>query len=130
LKGLNPHKDCPCEILHTYLLGQDKYAWHNTSKSWDEKKGEAFALRLQSSSIDGLGIKPIRARYIVQYKNGLIGKHFKILQQLAVFHLRDSQCSDIQLHMWKATGELGALIWYPEIKNMDSYLVCCVSAST
>jgi hypothetical protein len=36
---------------------------------------------------------PLRASYMVQYKNSLIGKHFKGLQQLAVFQLDETLCS-------------------------------------
>ncbi|KAJ7144573.1 hypothetical protein C8R44DRAFT_602437 [Mycena epipterygia] len=123
LRGLDPHKDSPFEILHTYLLGVDKYVWHDTSnpKAWDDKKCELFATRLQSSSIDGLTLPPIRARYLVKYRNSLIGKHFKALQQLTVFHLDDTLCSALVLELWKAIGELGAMLWYPEIKNMAQY---------
>jgi hypothetical protein len=60
---------------------------------------------------------------MVQYKNSLIGKHFKALQQLAVFHLHGGLCSKELFNLWKANGALGALIWYPEIKNIDEYLV-------
>jgi len=59
----------------------------------------------------------------VAYKNSLIGRHFKILQQLAIFQLEDL-CTDVEFDMWKAFGELGALIWYHEIQDMDLYLVC------
>ncbi|THH15683.1 hypothetical protein EW146_g4834 [Bondarzewia mesenterica] len=102
--GINPHQDNTVEILHTYLIGNDKYIWHDSSKDWDKKKDADFAVWLQSSSVDGLMLPPIRANYIAQYKNSLIGKHFKTLQQLA------------------ASGELGVLVWYHEIKNMDAYL--------
>ncbi|KAJ6618190.1 hypothetical protein B0H10DRAFT_1947802 [Mycena sp. CBHHK59/15] len=80
-QGIAPHRDTPGEICHTYLLGNDNH--------------------LQASSIDGLSIPS--PQYVIQYKNSLIGKHFKMLQQLA-------------------TGELGAHLWFPEIKNMDVYL--------
>ncbi|KAJ7488709.1 hypothetical protein B0H11DRAFT_2405755 [Mycena galericulata] len=119
---IDPHRDTPGEILHTYLLGNDKYVWHDTTKSWDPKKEETFASRLQASCLGGLSIPPPRPRYVVQYKNSLIGKHFKMLQQLAVFHIHDL-CSPLVFDLWKATGELGALLWYPIIKDMDSYLV-------
>ncbi|KAG5646330.1 hypothetical protein H0H81_008515, partial [Sphagnurus paluster] len=111
-----------CEIFHTFLLGNDKYVWHETNKAWDKTKDDLFAVRLQSSSTDGLSIPPLRSQYLLQYKNSLIGKHFKALQQLAVFHLDDTLCSKAVFDLWKANGELGALIWYPEIKDMDGYL--------
>ncbi|TFK34493.1 hypothetical protein BDQ12DRAFT_763286 [Crucibulum laeve] len=120
--GIDPHQDTPVEILHTYLLGNNKYVWHDTSKSWDKKKDELFAIRLQSLLIDGLTTPAPRAWYLVQYKNGLVGKHFKILQQLAVFHLNDL-CPEPIFRLWKATGELGALIWQPKIKDMNTFLI-------
>jgi hypothetical protein len=87
-----------------------------------QKTNETFTVRLQSSSTDGLTIPPLHAKYMMQYKNSLIGKHFKSLQQLGVFHLH-GLCDDKILNLWKATGELGALLWYHEIKNMAAYLV-------
>jgi hypothetical protein len=123
---LDPHRDTPVEILHSYLLGNNKYVWHDTTKNWDPKKGnkngEIFASRLQSMSISGLSIPPPRPRYVVQYKNSLVGKHFKMLQQLGVFQLHDL-CTPLILDLWKATGELGAYLWFPKIKNMEVYLV-------
>ncbi|KAJ7907479.1 hypothetical protein B0H13DRAFT_1618370, partial [Mycena leptocephala] len=100
----DPHSDTPGEILHTYLLGNDKYVWHDTTKNWDDKKGDIFASRLQGSSINGLSIPPPRPQYVVQYKNSLIGKHFKMLQQLGVFHLHDL-CAPLVFDLWKATGD-------------------------
>jgi hypothetical protein len=57
--GLNPHQDSPCEILHTYLLGQDKYVWHDTSQKWDKEKEAIFITRLQSSSLDELSLPAV-----------------------------------------------------------------------
>ncbi|OCH83781.1 hypothetical protein OBBRIDRAFT_815707 [Obba rivulosa] len=117
------HSDTSVEILHTYLLGIDKYIWHFTNTAWSAKQCDTFATRLQSSSVDGLSIPPIRASYIVKYRNGLIGKHFKTLQQVAIFHLDESLCSDPRvIDVWKATGELGAYLWFHEIQDMDVYL--------
>ncbi|KAI0697348.1 hypothetical protein BC835DRAFT_1405669 [Cytidiella melzeri] len=120
-RGIDPHRDTAVEILHSFLLGNDKYVWHETSSPWDKKKEELFAVRLQATDIDGLSIAPPRAKYLVQYKNSLIGKHFKCLQQLAVFHLSDL-CTDTIFNVWKATGELGAHLWIPEIADMEQYL--------
>lgn len=110
------------EILHTILLGIDKYVWHFSNKEWDKKKDNLFALRLASSSLDGLTLPPLRAQYMLRYKNSLVGKHFKALQQLSIFHPH-GLCSDAVFDLWKANGILGALIWYPEIKDLDDYLV-------
>jgi hypothetical protein len=65
----------------------------------------------------------LRGRYIVKYKNALIGKHFKILQQLGAFHLHEDICGKNLFELWKASGELGAMLWYPEIRNLEQYLV-------
>ncbi|KAJ7939499.1 hypothetical protein B0H13DRAFT_1455447, partial [Mycena leptocephala] len=64
---------------------------------------------------------PPRPRDVVQYKNSLSEKHFKMTPQLGVFHLHDL-CTPLLFDQWKATGELGAHLWYPEIKKMDAYL--------
>ncbi|TFK20048.1 hypothetical protein FA15DRAFT_600415 [Coprinopsis marcescibilis] len=120
--GIDPHKDSPCEILHTFLLGQDKYIWYETSKGWKKKEEDLFAIRLQSSSIDGLSLDSLRSQYYVKYKNSLIGKHFKAIQQLAIFCLDSSLCSQELFSLWKATGELGALMWFTEITEMKEYL--------
>ena len=99
-----------------------KYIWHHTNTPWDAKSEQLFAVRLQASDVSGLTTPAPRANYLVQYKNSLIGKHFKILGQLAVFHLH-GLCPDLVFDMWKAAGELGALIWFPEIRNLEEYLV-------
>lgn len=121
--GVNVHRDTAVEVLHTDLLGGDKYVWFDTSSKWNKKEEELFAQHLRLSFIDGLSIPAIRAEYMVQYKNSLIGKHFKTLQQLAVFHLHNDLCTPLLFDLWKATGELGALIWMDKITDMDQYLV-------
>ncbi|KAJ7165291.1 hypothetical protein C8R46DRAFT_1163680 [Mycena filopes] len=119
VRGLDPS---PCEILHTILLGEDKYVWHETNKSWNEEQCKLFADRLQSASTDGLSIPALRPSDMAQYKNSLIGKHFKPIQQLAVFHLDDKLCSPQVFNLWRANDELGALLWHTEIKDMTQYL--------
>ncbi|KAJ7135241.1 hypothetical protein C8R43DRAFT_1089512 [Mycena crocata] len=122
LRGLDPHRDSPCEILHSILLGDDKYIWHETNSVWDKTKGDKFAVRLQSSSVDGFNLPSLRGQYIVKYKNALIGKHFKVLQQLGAFHMHEDLCGKNLFELWKASGELGALLWFPEIRNREQYL--------
>jgi hypothetical protein len=62
----------------------------------------------------------------MQYRNGLIGKHFKTLMQMAVLHVHNIVSQD-QFTLIKAIGFLGALLWIPEIKGMNSYLVWKIS---
>ncbi len=122
--GLDVHRDTPVELLHTALLGQNKYIWHRSHTTWNEGVQQLLAVRLQSSSVDGLSLYPVRGHYLVKYKNALVGKHFKILQQVGVFHLYGDLHDVMLLDLWKATGELGALLWYDHIKDMKAYLVC------
>ena len=108
--------------------------WHNLHTSWSAADRDLFVIRLESTDIDGLNIPPIRAAYMMQYRNGLIGKHFKTLMQTMVFHV-PGIVRDEQFTLIKAMGSLGALLWVPQIENMDEYLVCvlmllvCVSLS-
>ncbi|KAF8994931.1 hypothetical protein BDZ89DRAFT_1096970 [Hymenopellis radicata] len=122
IAGLDPSQDTPVEILHTILLGIVKYVWHllNTQQ-WSEADRALFAIRLQSTDIGGLTIPPIRASYMVQYKNNLIGKHFKTLMQTTVFHAHDIT-TPAQFTLIKAVSQLGALLWVPKIINMTEYL--------
>lgn len=63
-----------------------------------------FALCLQSTDIDGLTIPPIRAGYMLQHRNNLIGKHFKTLMQTMAFHVHDI-ASPFQFALIEAVGE-------------------------
>lgn len=122
--GLDPHQDSSIDLLHTVLLGLDKYVWHKTSSAWNEKKGKLFSIRLNlASSLDGLSGSREDGEYIVKYKNNLIGRQLKFIQQLAIFHLHQDMCNSLVFDLWKATGELGALLWYPVINDMEQYLV-------
>ncbi|TRM55333.1 hypothetical protein BD626DRAFT_444655 [Schizophyllum amplum] len=126
IAGLDPSQDTPVEILHTILLGVMKYAWYILHTSWTEQERQLFTIRLQSTDIDGLSIAPIRAGYMMQYRNNLIGKDFKALMQTVPFHLHDiSEQSDKhpeRFTLLKAIGELGAMLWAHTIDNMDQFL--------
>ncbi|EJD45161.1 hypothetical protein AURDEDRAFT_165704 [Auricularia subglabra TFB-10046 SS5] len=63
----------------------------------------------------------LRASYIMQYKNNLIGRHFKALLQLQVFHTHEI-CTPERFTLIKATGALAAFLWFTEIKEMEQYL--------
>ncbi|KAJ7849879.1 hypothetical protein B0H13DRAFT_1905987 [Mycena leptocephala] len=115
-------KDAPIEIRHTILLGIIKYIWHITHTPWSAEQKQAYAHRLQSTSTDGLSIHPIRSAYIMQYAGSLIGRQLKTLAQTDVFHVR-GLVTDDQFTAWKAAGELAALLWVPEIRNLAEYRV-------
>ncbi|KAJ3846578.1 hypothetical protein EV368DRAFT_88794 [Lentinula lateritia] len=118
---LDASQDTPVENLHTYLLGHEKYAWHSMHTSWNDATQALFTVRLQGTDITGLTVPPIRSAYMMQYRNGLIGKHFKTLMQTAVFHVQDI-VSQSQFTLIKALGELGALLWIAEIDDLEQYL--------
>ncbi|KAJ7257590.1 hypothetical protein B0H12DRAFT_1232611 [Mycena haematopus] len=121
LAGVDPTQDTPLEILHTVLLGIVKYAWHSLHTSMDEKQRDAFATRLYSTDISGLSIPPIRAAYIVQYRNNLIGKHFKSLMQTMPFHVH-SLTDDARFTLVDTIGKLAARLWVHKIPDIDE---CC-----
>ncbi|KDN34941.1 hypothetical protein RSAG8_11992, partial [Rhizoctonia solani AG-8 WAC10335] len=80
-----------------------------------------FETRLQCSSILGLDVDPIRASYIVNYRNSLIGRQLKMLMQLTAFHVHDL-VSPASFAVIKAVGELGAILWYSRIDHLEQYL--------
>jgi hypothetical protein len=104
------------------LLGIIKYIWHITHTPWSAEQKQMYAHRLQSTSTDGLSIHPIRSAYIMQYAGSLIGRQLKTLAQTNVFHVR-GLVTDDQFTAWKAAGELAALLWFPEIRNLAEYRV-------
>ncbi|KAJ7207880.1 hypothetical protein GGX14DRAFT_567183 [Mycena pura] len=122
IAGLDPSQDTPVELLHTVLLGVIKYIWHfmNTEK-WKDEDRHLLAIRLQSTDLSGLSVPPIRASYMFQYRNNLIGKHFKTLMQTLAFHV-DSMASPEELQLIVTAGDLGARLWISVIDDMERHL--------
>ena len=83
IRGLNIHQDTSMKILYTILLGIIKYFWAQTAHILDKVQLlKQFQIRLESIKKDGLNSPTLTADYIVRYKGGLIGKHFKSLAQV------------------------------------------------
>ncbi|KZV95756.1 hypothetical protein EXIGLDRAFT_671890 [Exidia glandulosa HHB12029] len=120
--GLNPNQDTPVEILHTVLLGIVKYAWHGFHTGWKGSDGAVFVARLQAIDMQGLSSMAMRAPYIVQYRNNLIGKHFKTLMQTLTFTIRPI-ATEPMFALVRSIGALGALLWIPEIDDLEQYLL-------
>ncbi|KAJ7222568.1 hypothetical protein GGX14DRAFT_352846 [Mycena pura] len=122
ITGLDPSQDTPVEVLHTVLLGVMKYIWHfMNTRQWSDADRCLLAIRLQSMDISGLTVPPIRAAYMMQYRNALIGKHFKTLMQTLALHVHEI-CTPEEFTLIKSAGDLGARLWIPEIDKMDFYL--------
>ncbi|KAJ7466179.1 hypothetical protein B0H11DRAFT_1733316 [Mycena galericulata] len=121
LPFFDPSQDTLVEILHTILLGDAKYTWYELHHNWTAVQQDIFTVRLQSTNLDGLTVPPIRAAYMMQYRNGLIGKHFKTLMQTTIFHIHDIVTPD-QFTLVRALGELGPHLWTSVIDDMDTYL--------
>ncbi|KAJ7435723.1 hypothetical protein B0H11DRAFT_1642065, partial [Mycena galericulata] len=68
-----------------------------------------------------LTVPPIRSAYMMQYRNGLIGKHFKTLMQTMVFHMHDLVSPEL-FTLVKSVSALGAMLWVHEIDDMDQYV--------
>ncbi|KAJ7673015.1 hypothetical protein DFH06DRAFT_1279686 [Mycena polygramma] len=121
LPFFDPSQDTLVEILHTILLGDAKYTWYELHHNWTAVQQDIFTVRLQGTNLDGLRVPPLRAAYMMQYRNGLIGKHFKSLMQTMIFHIHDIVTPD-QFTLVRALGELGPLLWISTIDNLEEYL--------
>ncbi|KIJ51704.1 hypothetical protein M422DRAFT_157275, partial [Sphaerobolus stellatus SS14] len=122
IPGLDPTQDTPTEPLYTILLGVIKYIWSITCSTIVEANNlSMLQARLTSVNTDGLGIPPLRAAYLVQYCGGLIGRQFKAIMQTMIFCIHDLVPPET-MAVWRAAGRVRALLWYPEIHNVEKYL--------
>ena len=124
IQGLDIHWDTPTEILHTILLGVVKYFWAQTAHILDKVQLlKQFQIWLESIEKDGLDSPTLAADYIVRYKGGLIGKHFKSLAQVMPYLVHGLVPQSV-LDGWVIIGRLVVLLWHTSIQDTESYLVC------
>ncbi|KIJ11470.1 hypothetical protein PAXINDRAFT_84506, partial [Paxillus involutus ATCC 200175] len=122
MPGVNIHQDTPTEILHTILLGVVKYFWGQTAYILDKAHSlHTFQTHLESVDKDGLNSPTLGADYIVRYKGGLIGKHFKSLAQVMPYLIYDLVPRTV-LDGWIAIGRLVVLLWHTLIEDTETYL--------
>jgi hypothetical protein len=57
---------------------------------------------------------------MMQYAGSLIDRQFETPAETNVFHVY-GLVTDHQFMAWKAAGELAALLWVPEIWNLNAY---------
>jgi hypothetical protein len=97
-----------------------------THTSFNSENKKKYAIQLQATNRDGLAIGSFQASYIIQYANSLVRQQLKILAQVNIFHVYN--CVDTAvLTLTQAVSELTALLWFPEIRDMEVYIVHCSS---
>ena len=129
IQGLDIHKDTPTEILHTILLGVIKYFWGQTVFILDKAHFlETFQTHLESINKDGLNSPMLSANYIVRYKGGLVGKHFKSLTQVMPYVIYNLVPETV-LNGWLVIGRLVVLLWHTVIEDTECYLISIFSLS-
>lgn len=109
--------------MHTILLGIVKYAWYMSHASWKATKKSTFTTRLHSLNWNSISAHSVRPEYIIQYANSLVGRQLKTIAQSFVFVAYDLVPLDL-FSVWKAIGELTALLWMPEITDPRQHQVC------
>jgi hypothetical protein len=103
--------------------------WHSITSTWTPAQRDLFVIRLQSTNTDGLAGPAMRAAYMMQYKDGLIGKQLKTISQTMIFPLYDGLASPDQVTLVRTVGELGALFWLREIDEpavVSCPILCCL----
>jgi hypothetical protein len=121
--------------LFSILLGM---GWHFLHTSWSEESRNLLAIRLQSTDIDGLTVPPIRASYMMQYKNNIFGKHFKTLMQTMAFHVPGSLSAVFPARLsyrsgfspWRSCAPVSKTAWVQNsFQILCSFSVCRVMTS-
>ncbi|THU87599.1 hypothetical protein K435DRAFT_584295, partial [Dendrothele bispora CBS 962.96] len=94
--------------------------WHYSHSNWNPDKKHLYSLHLQATDTNALSINVIRADYIINFANSLVGHQFKIIIQTTIFHVYDL-VDQVHFKAWKAISILAALLWHTEIDNLEQY---------
>ncbi|KAJ3966306.1 hypothetical protein EV361DRAFT_809262 [Lentinula raphanica] len=121
IKGLDPHRDTPVEILHVVLLGFVKYYWRDALTRLSDADKTKLTHRLSSLDVSALGISALSGETYVKYGRSLTGASFRVIAQVAPFVLYDllpKPCYE----SWLALSALIPLVWQPVIEDLETYL--------
>ncbi|KIJ57791.1 hypothetical protein HYDPIDRAFT_103839, partial [Hydnomerulius pinastri MD-312] len=121
IKGLDPHKDTPVEILHVILLGFVKYFWRDVISRLNDTQKSCLVTRLNSFQVSGLAVSPLAGQTLVQYAGSLTGRDFRVISQVAPFILYDlvpKECYE----SWLSLSALVPLVWQPGTDHLDVHL--------
>ncbi|KAJ3912042.1 hypothetical protein F5877DRAFT_85250 [Lentinula edodes] len=114
IKGLDPHRDTPVEILHVILLGFVKYYWQDVIAHLSDPQKEILTNQLASVDVSSMGLAQLAGETLV--------KDFCAIAQVAPFVLYDlisKECYEA----WLSLSALIPLVWQPVINHLDEYLV-------
>lgn len=108
--------------MHTILLGIIKYAWYMSHAPWKATKKSIFTTQLHGLDWKGISAHSVRPEYLIQYANSLVGRQLKTIVQSFVFVAYDLIPPEL-FSVWKAVGELTALLWMPKITDTRQHQV-------
>lgn len=81
-----------------------------------------FRRRLRGHRYSGLNVESLSPDYILRFKGGLVGKHFKALVQVMPIVVRDLLPQPV-VHAWLLMSQLVLLLWHTEIDDLEPFLV-------
>ncbi|EHS64348.1 uncharacterized protein PGTG_22218 [Puccinia graminis f. sp. tritici CRL 75-36-700-3] len=122
LKGFDGGNDTPVEILHVFLLGVVKYLLRDFMTTTIKPKHiPQLIASWDSFKVPPLDTPQIAGKYFVKHYKSLVGKHFKMVIQLAPFVLFQFM-NEEQRALWTAMCRLAPLLFQTSIPNMEVYI--------
>jgi hypothetical protein len=105
------------------LLGFVKYFWRDAvARLKKQEDKEILIARLSSFNVSGLGISPLSGHTLVTYSGSLTGGDFRAIAQAAPFVLQGLLPAE-KIQAWAALSAVVTLVWQPNIKNLERYIV-------